>query len=80
MKRSAAMRRLRRHAARGHPLWWVLAGIVVGVAGTMAALWRNADDEPERQLGMTVPGYLGHLVTDPAASAPAGAASRPRSD
>lgn len=80
MKRNAAVRRLRRRAARGHPLWWVLAGIVVGVAGTMAALWRNADDEPERQLGVTVPDYLGDLVAARPASAPVAAPSRPRAD
>ncbi len=74
------MRRLRRRAARGHPVWWVLAGLAVGVAGTAAALWRNADDEPERQMGLRMPAYLARLVGGRPASAPAAASSRPRAD
>ncbi len=80
MKTRATLRRMQRRAARGHPLWWVLAGIAVGVCGTVAALWRNADNEPERDLGMNVPGYLSQLVIGTPASAPASAASRTRSD
>jgi hypothetical protein len=83
MKTRFAIRRMRRRAARGHPLWWVLAGIAVGVGGTAAALWRNADDEPRRHIGLRVPGYLSRLAASssaPAASTPAAAASRPRTD
>ena len=69
-----------RRAARSRPLWWVLAGIAVGVGGTAAALWRNADDEPRRQIGMRVPGYLGKLIASKPASSPASAAGRLRSD
>ena len=46
MKHRRALLRLRARTARGHPLWWVLAGIVVGVAGTVAAFWHGADDDP----------------------------------
>ena len=65
---------------RGQRLWWVLAGIAVGVGGTAAALWRNADDEPRRQIGLRVPGYLGKLVAGKPASSPASAAGLLRSD
>ena len=75
MNQRQSLRRMReRVAAHGHPVWWVLAGIVVGVGGTAAALWRNADDEPRTALGVRVPGYLGTLV-DGSAS---GAASMPQ--
>ena len=75
MNQRQALRRMReRVAAHGHPVWWVLAGIVVGVGGTAAALWRNADNEPETALGVRVPGYLGSLVRGGAS----GAASTPR--
>ena len=75
MKQRQALRRMReRAAAHGHPAWWVLAGIVVGVGGTAAALWRNADDEPRTALGVRVPGYLGTLVQGNAS----GAASMPQ--
>jgi hypothetical protein len=81
MKRRAAMRRLQRRAARGHPLWWVLAGVVVGVGGTAAALWRDADDEPRRLFGLRVPGYLGKVIAgSPASAPPPSAASGPRAD
>ena len=63
MNQRQVLRRMKeRAAAHGHPVWWVLAGIVVGVGGTAAALWRNADDEPRTALGVRVPGYLGTLV------------------
>ena len=72
------------HAAKARPpaggwrLWWVVAGIAVGVAGTAAALWRNADDEPRTALGVRVPGYLGGLVKGrpTAVTLPATAASQ----
>ena len=44
MRHRRALLRLRARTARGHPLWWVLAGIVVGVAGTVAVVWHGADD------------------------------------
>jgi len=71
MKRQAAIRRMQRRAARGHPAWWVLAGIVIGVGGTAAALWRSADDEPRTLPSTRVPGFLG--FGRPIASAPASA-------
>ena len=60
-----------RAAAHGHPVWWVLAGIVVGVGGTAAALWRDADSEPRTALGVRVPGYLGTLIQGSASGAAA---------
>ena len=75
MNQRHTLRRMKeRAAAHGHPVWWVLAGIVVGVGGTAAALWRIADDEPETALGVSVPGYLGTLVQGGAS----GAASMPQ--
>ena len=72
MKQRQALRRMKeRAAAHGHPVWWVMAGIVVGVGGTAAALWRDADNEPRTALGVRVPGYLGTLV-DGSASAASG--------
>ena len=77
MNQRQALRRMKeRAAAHGHPVWWVLAGIVVGVGGTAAALWRNADDEPETAIGVHVPGYLGALVQGSAS----GAASVPQAE
>ena len=83
MKPRASLRGMRRRAARGHPLWWVLAGIVVGIGGTAAAFWRSADDEPERRLGMSVPGYLSRLASGAArhpASVPASGPATSGSD
>jgi len=82
MKRRGAIHEHRpaRRSVRSRPLWWVLAGIAVGVGGTAAALWRNADDEPKRQLGLRVPGYLGKLVAGKPASSPASSVGRLRSD
>ena len=74
MNQRQGLRRTKERAAYGHPVWWVLAGIVVGVGGTAAALWRNADNEPETALGVRVPGYLGTLVRGSAS----GAASMPQ--
>ena len=74
MNQRQALRRMKERAVHGHPAWWVLAGIVVGVGGTAAALWRNADDEPRTALGVRVPGYLGTLVQGNAS----GAASMPQ--
>ena len=72
MNQRQGLRRLKERAAvHGHPVWWVLAGIVVGVGGTAAALWRNADDEPRTALGVRVPGYLGALVQGSASGAAA---------
>ena len=83
MNQRQAFRRIKeRAAAHGHPVWWVLAGIVVGVGGTAAALWRNADNEPETALGVRVPGYLGELVqgsASGAASLPQASAPAPQS-
>ena len=63
MKQRRTLRRMKeRAAAHGNPLWWVLAGLVVGVGGTAAALWRDADNEPRTALGVRVPRYLGTLV------------------
>ena len=79
MKQRQALRRMReRAAAHGHPVWWVLAGIVVGIGGTAAALWRDADNEP-------LPDSLGTLVGRSASSASPmprapGAVSRAASD
>ena len=82
MNQRQGLRRMReRAAAHGHPAWWVLAGIAVGVGGTAAALWRNADDEPRTALGVRVPGYLGRLVrgnASGAASMPQAAAPAPQ--
>ena len=89
MKQRQALRRMKeRTAAHGNPLWWVLAGIVVGVGGTAAALWRDADNEPRTALGVRVPGYLRHLAdrgasgaspSTPRAPVPASQASAGRS-